>query len=372
MRLACLNLRHAAGRFLVTAAGVAGAVFLMTLQGSILVGFLRAGSKLIDAAGSDLWITARGIPCFEFPAPLESRLADIAHSVRGVASTARICVRTAQFKRRDGNQQLVTIVGAEDGVDKSFPVPGAQDAPDSTYPEAVLIDRSSVEALDVSTLPADVEINGRRARVVGEASGFSTFLGTPYVFSSYRNAARHLGLDAEQTMYILARVDPPADIESVKRALQARLSNVDVWTRDEFARRSRLYWLTQTGAGGAILTAALLAFVIGLAIVSQALFASTMEHLEEFATLRALGASKAFIVRTILFQSLICGVAGYGTAVLAAMGLLQPLQEAIPWIYTPWWLPMLMFVPTCVMCGLASVLSVRAALTVDPARVFRA
>jgi ABC-type lipoprotein release transport system permease subunit len=44
----------------------------------------------------------------------------------------------------------------------------------------------------------------------------------------------------------------------------------------------------------------------------------------------------------------------------------------IPWIYTPWWLPFGVFVPALLMCGLASIVSVKAAISVEPAKVFRA
>jgi len=66
------------------------------------------------------------------------------------------------------------------------------------------------------------------------------------------------------------------------------LSDTDVWTRKEFSQKGPTILDFTTGAGGAILTAAFLGFFIGLAVVSQAVYATTMEHLEEFATLKAL------------------------------------------------------------------------------------
>ena len=59
------------------------------------------------------------------------------------------------------------------------------------------------------------------------------------------------------------------------------------------------------------------------------------------------------------------GIAAAGGAVKAASG-------AIPWIYTPPWLPPGMIVVSALMCGLASLMSVRKALSVEPGRVFRA
>ena len=66
MKLAWQNIIHDRLRFSVTVLGVCFAVFLMIFQGSLLVGFLRAASRLIDASDADIWITARGVQAFEF------------------------------------------------------------------------------------------------------------------------------------------------------------------------------------------------------------------------------------------------------------------------------------------------------------------
>jgi putative ABC transport system permease protein len=173
-------------------------------------------------------------------------------------------------------------------------------------------------------------------------------------------------------MFILIRVEAGSPVEAVRAALQNRLENVDVWTRNDFSQKARLYWITQTGAGGAILMAALLGFLVGLAIVSQSIYATTMENIEEFATLKALGASHGFIIRTIVLQSLICGIAGYVLGVLVTIPVVRAAAASIPWVSLPTWLPALVSLPTLLMCVLASVLSIRTALSVEPARVFRA
>jgi putative ABC transport system permease protein len=372
MRLAWFNIVHDRVRFLVTVSGITCAVFLMIFQFSILIGFLRAASRLIDLADADIWISGRGVPCFEFPVPLERRFVEIAHSVPGVETTSRICTRLVQFRMRDGRHQLVALVGADTTVGGSFPVPHVDGVHSAVEPDALLVDTSNVALLDVSHIPADVEVNEQRARVIGKTHGFSSFLGSPYVFSSYTDAARYMHLRQEETMFIVVRVARGASVSAVEQGLQARLPSVDVWSKSEFSHKSRMYWITQTGAGGAILLAAMLGFCIGLAVVSQAIYATTMENLEEFATLKALGASTGFIVAVIVTQALICGGVGYIFGLAVTFPMIHAAQAAIPWVTMPWWLPGVVLVPTLAMCALASLISVRAALSVEPAKVFRA
>src|SRR6266851_410451 len=163
-----------------------------------------------------------------------------------------------------------------------------------------------------------------------------------------------------------------SSVSDVKRSLHDRLPEVDVLTRDEFAHKSRMYWTIKTGAGGAILTAAVLGFLIGLVVVSQTIYANTMENIEEYATLKALGAPKSLVARIVLTQALLCGAVGSVLGLFTVIPVINHAKSLIPWIYMPWWLPAVMVLPSMTMCSLASIASVRNALTVEPGRVFRA
>lgn len=373
MRLAWHNIAHDRTRFLVTVAGITCATLLMMIQGSILVGFLAASSRIIDASDADIWIVGRGASCFEFPVTIERRFVDLAHGVPGVAATSRICTRIVQFRKTTGDQQLVTMIGADPGAGPRFPLPKVSGEDRAIEPESLLIDESSSHLLNpAGQLPLAVEINDRRATVIGQTLGFSSFLGTPYVFTSYPDAARYADLRPAETMFILVRTQAGAAVEEVQRRLKDRLPTADIWTKAEFARKAQVYWTSQTGAGGAILAAALLGFIIGLAVVSQAVYATTMERIEEFATLKAIGASHGFVIRVIVGQAITCGITGFLLGVLLSAPMIRQARSVIPWLSTPAWLPWATFPLALAICMLASVLSVRAALAVEPARVFRA
>ncbi len=373
MRLPWHNIAHDRMRFLVTVLGISCATLLIIIQGSILVGFLAASSKVIDATDSDIWIAGRGASCFEFPVVFERRVEELARGVTGVAATSRIVTRIVPFRVSEGSQQLVTLIGADPTAGKHFPTPALPGTQDVIEPRAVLIDESS-KALLVGDhqIPHAIELNEQRATVASETSGFSSFLGTPYVFTSFVSGARYAGLRSSEVMFILVRVEPGVAIEAVQRELRERLPNVDVWTKAQFARKAQTYWMSQTGAGGAILAGALLGFVIGVAIVSQSTYATTMEHIEEFATLKALGANHLFVVRVVVTQALVCGVLGYCLGTGFSKPVSQMAKAVIPWLATPSWLPFAIFPLALLMCAVASMISVRAALAVEPGRVFRA
>lgn len=376
MRLAWHNLIHDRLRFLVTVVGIAFAVFLMVFQGSLLTGFLRAAAKGIDTTDGDIWVAARGVDCFEFATPLPKRFREIALGVAGVESVNRMAVGYAAWKKPSGRSQLVLVVGAEPGVGQRFPVPYYNQAERVVIPEALLVDHSNVETLEVppdaQALPLALEVNDSRARAVKVISGFSSFFGAPYVFTDYKDAVRYLRLDSEETFYLIVKVADTYNVEEVKQRLRAELPEADVWTRQEFSRRAQLFWVVKTGAGGALLTAAFLGFLVGLVIVSQNIYATTMENIEEFATLKAMGAPRRYIRRVVLAQALTSGIVGSALGLAAVFPATAAIRGTIAWIYMPWWLPVLMIGMGLVMCALASIVSIRKALSVEPARVFRA
>ena len=91
----------------------------------------------------------------------------------------------------------------------------------------------------------------------------------------------------------LARAMPMSNAFAAR--LRAVLTKVEVLTPAEFGSRSRSFWLFGTGAGAALFAGALLGMIVGTVIVAQTLYSSTKEHLNEFATLRAIGSSSVYL-----------------------------------------------------------------------------
>jgi putative ABC transport system permease protein len=375
MRLAWRNLSHDRTRFVVTIIGIAFATFLMVFQGSLFTGFVRASSKVIEASEAELWIVPRGISCVEFGAPLPLRFRELAQGVRGVAQVERLAAGYVSYQKPSGQRESVFLLGADPGNDR-LPTPVLNGAGSAVLTETLLVDASNAEKLEAANGSTnslvEVEINRQRARVGGVIEGFGSFLGAPYVFTGYADATRYIGLGREETMFLLVHVAPGFEVDAVHAALQARLPEADILTRSAFARRSQFFWVVKTGAGGALLTAGLLGFIVGLVIVSQNIYATTMENLEEFATLKAIGAPAAFVRGVVLQQALISGVAGALLGLVATVPLIQLTLRFISWVYTPWWLPLGMIVVSLAMCALASIVSVRQVIALEPGRVFRA
>jgi putative ABC transport system permease protein len=97
-----------------------------------------------------------------------------------------------------------------------------------------------------------------------------------------------------------------------------------------------------------------------------------MENLEEYATLKAIGATKLMVCNIVLLQALSAGIAGCVVGLACISPCVKLALGAIPWLYVPWWIYPWTAGLTLLMCTIAPITSVRRALFVDPAKVFRA
>ena len=221
MRIAWRNLAHDKLRFFVTIIGVAFSVFLTIFQGSLLAGFIRAASKNIDSTDSDIWLTPRGLNCFEFAAPMPARYVEISQGVAGVREAHRIAAGYANWRKPSGASQTVLLIGADAGIGPDFPLPLIESPHPSVAPETVLIDGTNAGMLEVTSFPADLEINSLRARDAA-ADGFGSFFGAPYVYTGFADAAKYLRMRPEDVSFIVLQVRPEYWSASVKEELQRR------------------------------------------------------------------------------------------------------------------------------------------------------
>jgi putative ABC transport system permease protein len=290
----------------------------------------------------------------------------IVKGIAGVSTVQEVAAGLAFWQRPNGTRKTIVVVGTERIL------PGQAAVPEfGLLPESVVVDASDFHSLGLTELPAEVEINSHRRRVERSVSGYSSFLGSPYVFGTLNDARNALGLGAESAMFLVLRVEGRS-LVTTQAQLRDRLPELDVLNKNQFSLRAKWYWTMETGAGGALLTAALLGFVVGVLIVSQIVYATTMENIEEFATLKALGASHGFVMRIVVTQALISAVAGCAVGMAISIPVTSMARRFIAWVYTPWELFLALTAATLLLAALASITAVRAALGVEPGRVFRA
>jgi putative ABC transport system permease protein len=369
--LAARNLFHDRWRFVATLVGIVFAMMLVTVQMGLYLGFGRMVTTMIDHADADLWIMPPGTRCFEDPSVLDEQKRFRALSVNGVAQATAVVIGFAPWKMPTGGTTPVFIIGSrmrDGGLRPWNLVVGSVESLE--IPGAIAVDRSYFGRLGIDGLDASAEIRDHKVDVRVLTQGIRSFTTTPYVFVPIDRARAYTGMSPNKATYILVRVTPGADVEIVRNRLKANIADVEILTPGEFRDRSRTFWLFGTGAGFALFAGALLGIIVGTVIVAQTLYASTKDHLNEFATLRAIGSSGRYIYKVIICQAVISAIIGFCIAAGVGFFIVQKTAEtALPIMMTPG-LTSALFVLTVAMCVLSAIGAIAKVMRIDPAMVF--
>jgi putative ABC transport system permease protein len=170
----------------------------------------------------------------------------------------------------------------------------------------------------------------------------------------------------------LIRLHPDADTNLARDRLREYLpKDVLVMSKSDFIARERNYWNSATPIGYIFAFGAIMGFVVGAIIVYQILFADVSEHLNEYATLRAMGYRSRFISGIVVQQAVILGVLGFLPGLGVVIWLYGKAAAAtnLP-LYITQERALTVFSMTLAMCAISALLAVRKVRRLDPAEVF--
>ncbi|MBI1848187.1 MAG: ABC transporter permease [Candidatus Rokubacteria bacterium] len=366
------NLFHDRTRFLITVVGVTFSVVLIFAQVGIYLGFIENASIIIDNTDAEIWITSKSSANFDFPLAFDERRLAKVKEVPGVADADYLILTWLSMRLADGGSEAVELIGFNPHTGVGGPwqlVEGSVQALKAGH--GLIVDESAFPKLGALRVGDLVEVDETRLRVVGISRGVRGFTTAPYVFTSLRTAREVDPRFRDRTVFIVARVVPGHDPSQVAERLRA-LPYLDVHTRDEYSLKTRLYWTLQTGLGVGFALTALMAVVVGTVVVAQTIYTATIEHLREFGTLKAIGATNRMVYGIIVEQAVINAVVGYAAGLLITLLAVHSssLTGVVMVVRPP--VMLAVFIVAVAMCLGAAVISVRKALQVDPVMVFRA
>ena len=369
--LAFQIIMHQKLRFFAALMGVSVAAGLAFIQLGLYIGFKENASIIVDHTDGDLWVCSQHQDNFDFPKQLSPRSLDVVRSTRGVKSAHPMLIVFSHWKLDNGDEKTVQIVGydTEHKIGRPWRLLRGF-AEDLSEPGAVTADTTSQRKLDNADLGSTMEIGQVQAHVVGITDGIRSFQGNPMLFTGMDNARSFGHLPTDAIHYIIVELEPGASSADVLTSLRG-IDYTEAYTQDEFSKKAQDYWLNSTGAGPALGMAALMGLIVGVVVAGQVLYTSTLEHLKEYGTLKAMGASNFQVAGVIMAQA----VAGAVPAHILAGGLLWIAGQCIGGAGIHLSINFNEYcsavVLTITVCVLASLLSVWKVMSVEPAEVFK-
>ena len=373
MNLAYRDIRHNAGRFVLTCVGLGMLLGVVLAMIGIYRGMVVDALTLVRAPQANLWIVEadrRGPFAESSRIPGDTR--EAIERIHGVTSAGSVTYQSVDVVKAGGRLRF-QIIGYE---------PGRPGGPATLLAGRALARNHFEMVADRSTglTPGDTLMLGRnRFSVVGLTAGQVTSAGDPVAYVSLLDSQKlQFELAPTASRIETARGTTGGSKDTVNAVVARLISNVRPEDVAQSVRRwKHLTALTQaeqeTILTGSVVqrarqqiglfTSILLA--VSAVIIALIIYTMTMDKIREIATLKLIGAPDRTIIGMIVQQAVALGLSGFllGGALISSVKdyfprrvVLQP-EDGLA-----------LAAVVLVVCLIASGLGVRLALSVDPAK----
>jgi putative ABC transport system permease protein len=360
--------------------GVAFGCLLIAEQSATFCGvMLRTVGAVLDTHDADVWVVNPAVENLDDLKPISDNAVLRVRGVPGVAWAVPRFQGMAQIQIAEGKFHNVELIGLDDASLAGAPITLiAGKVADLRTADAIVIDQTGFEQLwpqEPVRLGKRVEINGRRAVVVGICQASPSFMTLPIVYTRLSQAGRFVPAAARSSRcstMVLVRCQAGASPEEVARSIEER-TGLKALSSDAFAQLTIDYYLDNTGIPLNFAATVLLGFLVGCAIAGQTFYLFTVENLRQFAALKAMGVSDARVVGMIVTQALVVASLGYGLGVGAAaiVGLVAQRMSPLMAFSLPWQVLAITAGAVLLIALCSSLLSIRRVLVLEPALIFQ-
>lgn len=408
------NLLEDIPRFIVAQAGILFAVSLVTIQTGILNGFARSTTLLIDKSNADIWIASDEMVNFELTDPLLYGQLNQARTIEGVQQAEALILGSVRWRPKNGEMSPLMVIGFN--PDGQLFNPGnviEGNVSDLKQPFAVMADQSRLSSMQADGIGMTATAGTLPAKLVAITQGTQSIVSSTLLFTSLENATTYLsaGINAkvdckvvgggnlqctkvvekkdptqqlqetpapkelevaDPIAYILVSAQPGVDLQALKQRIQQVIPATNAYTKEELSEKTRFFWLARTNIGLVLGMGAIVGVIVGIVVVAQILYSSVSDHIKEFGTLKAMGASDQELYAVIVEQAIWMAILGYIPGMLLCLGLSGLVaSKGIIILITPWSALGVLGV-TVVMCVGSGFFAIQKVTRIDPAIVFKA
>jgi putative ABC transport system permease protein len=375
--------------------GLIFATLLICQQASIFTGLMsRTFGFIRDTPQPDLWVVDPAQLFVDDQKPLRATEAERVRSVSGVAWAVPLFKSLLSTQLPDGTRQTCDIIGIDDATLIAGPprmVAGRVEdlrRPDTVIintgelgrkmkaPASLPVGQSRAEPLRPGepTRPLEVgdvlELNERRAEIVGICETTQTFQSAPVLYTTFSRAREFAPANRRIASMVLVKAMDGVDHAELAARIKAE-TGLDAYVPREYAWKTIWYWVRQTGIPINFGIAIGLGFLVGVAIAGQMFYNFTLENLRYFGAMKAMGLSTPRLLGMVSLQALTAGFLGVGIGLgaVAAFGL-NASGGKLAFLLV-WQVAAATGVAVMLICIGTAMISMIPVARLDPADVFR-
>jgi putative ABC transport system permease protein len=356
---------------------VAFSTMLMSQQLSIFCGLmLRTASVITDMPGADVWVMHPKLLNLDEVKPLRGDDLFRVRSVPGVAWAARLSKGQARVVAADGTYRVSVLLGLDDSSLIGAPAEMLSGSiGDLRQPDAVILDDAGFRYLFPAEEPHTgkvLEMNDRRAVVVGICKASPPFQTFPVLYTRYSLATYYIPRERDDLSFVLAGPEPGLSAREVCERIENQ-TGLQALPREAFLWKTIRFYIASTGIPVNFGITVALGFLVGTAVAGQTFYLFVLENLRHFGGLKAMGVSDGRILAMVVLQAVVVGLLGYGIGMGTAAGFFAVTGNMthLRAFFIPWQVMAATGAAVALIVVLASALAVRRVWVLEPAVVFR-
>lgn len=325
------NLAYRPLRSLISIVAVAVEVTLILLIVGLATGMLEDARKRQEGTGADIIVRPPGSAnLIGFSgAPVSVKVADILRKQPHVVAVSPIVAQLTSA----GNIEVIYGIDLESFEAVGGPFHYLEGGP-FQGPDDMLVDDYFAQGNKVRP-GSTIEVLNHKFRVVGvveHGRGGRRFI-------PLKTMQELTGAENKATMFYV-KLDDPSNADVVARQIKtiSGMENYSVMSMREFL--SLMTTDKVPGLSSFITVVVGIAVIIGFIVIFQSMYTAVMERTREIGILKSLGASKTYIVRVILRETLLLAVAGIIVGILISLAALPALHYKFPTLrveFSGWW-----------------------------------
>lgn len=376
-RVALQMLTGDSSKYLSLIFSISFATLLMTQQVSIFMGIVtRTGNQILDVRDASIWVMDSKTRFIDEVPALRATELDRVRGVEGVQWATKFYKGQVRARTEEGEFRNVILLGVDDdslvGSARSMVLGNSEDL---RLPDSVFVDKAGYEYMwpgETLRLGREFQMNDHRVVLRGICKSLAPFTSLPIIYSRYSVAEQLVPGERNMLTFVLAEPKAGQNVDEVCRRIESQ-TGLAAMTRDAFFWKTVDYTLSSTGIPINFGITIALGFIVGVAVAGQTFYLFTLENLRQFGSLKAMGMSNPRIIGMILLQAMVVGAIGYsiGVGLTAAFFTYTNRLTHLAGMHMTLLAAGLVGGAVMIIVVLASFLSIRRVIVLEPAEVFR-
>lgn len=382
-RIALKMLVEDRAKFIGMVLSLSFSALIITQQSAIFIGVMkRTYGQITDTPQAEIWVMDPNVRYIDDIQSLRDTDLYRVRCIDGVAWAVPYFRGMIRGRLSNGQFQTCIVTGVDDSTLIGSPHTMLEGVvTDLRFPDAIIVNKIGAEdklareqGPGLPKIPLhvgdEIELNDRRAVVVGICDVTRTFQSQPLIYMTYNRALTYSPIQRKMLSFILVKSDASIAPKDLCTKIRQQ-TGFAAYTKEEFEQLTIDYYLKYTGIPINFGLAVLLGLLVGAAIAGQIFYNFVSDNLKYLALFSVMGASRSRLAKMTLLQAAWVAFLGWaiGSGAAALIGFATQKTELS--FHLPWQLFVGTAVVMFVICMMAALISITKIYSIELGTLFK-